>query len=572
MMYAHVPAMLIPIVAPIRAGAKEHSAKRRAIVARMTGPNCLYRRGLALALPLAVACSSGEVAIELILPEDPALSPAGDRLAQLTLLTWEPGQAPRSESRAIDDTSAGLDMGLLEAGRPVNIAIELTSVTQRLIGYGASPLPVSPSSSDDSVVTIQVRRPYVYAAGSPARLDAFDSTLDPGQAGIFGGIAVSAPLASAPTPDGAELVVVAGATGDGAELRLVSTSSHALSDSAAVPVAGAVSDVAVTADGALAVVAHGGDDGGLSVVDLEAARAGQAEVSFVALGPVGAVVVGMTPGTEQAPGQPRAFALVSRSRAFGCDDTLPASSLEVVRLAAELAVDSSIDLAGPIADVAVAPDAGTVYLADPCASAVTSLAIDQAGVADASGPAELFALEEATAVAVQAGRIWGAGVLPPQNDVGARVVLVFSDPLGGGSNRVELAPAQERARSSDFEGEDQRVEVVIEADDLRPFELVALPGRDLVALLTEGYFHSEEWYDPIVGPVVSELELTTYEYLLVQTSTRGNLHRLRTWCEGTATSDAVFANFECGTASDQQTVAEADAYIPLQISALFGGR
>ncbi len=553
--------MLTLIVAPFRVGAKDHRAQGGATGGcALDAPSRRACRvaGLVAALVLAAGCSSGgAMAIDLVLPEDPALSPAGDRLAQLTLVTWEAGQPPRSETRAVDDPAGGLDMGELTAGHEVGLAVELRSATQRLIGYGASPLPVAPDADQDTVVTLQVRRPYVYAAGSAARLDAFDSTLDPGDQGTFGGIAVPSPIASAPTADGAELVVIA-ASGDAAELRLVSTATHQPEEGAAVPVPGAVSDLAVTADGAWAVVAHDGEAGGLSLVDLAAARRGEAEVETIEIGPVGAVALVESPG-------PRAVALVGRSRAFGCDDALPASSLAVVDLAAGPALASSIELAGPIADIAA--QAGEVYLADPCGGAVERLAIDAGGE-----PTALFSLEAATAVAVQGGRVWGAGSLPLAGSVGARVILTSADAEGAGMTSVQLPPAQERARSTDFEGEDQRVEVVIEADRVRPFDLVALPGGDLVALLTEGSFHSEEWTDVFGDPVVSEIELTTFEYLLVQASSRAVVHRLRTFCDGTATAGATLANFECGVESDQHTVADQDMYQPVQLSAIYGGR
>ncbi|HEU5055774.1 MAG TPA: hypothetical protein VFU21_04590, partial [Kofleriaceae bacterium] len=322
---------------------------------------------------LTAGCNGGgAMAIDLVMPEDPALSPAGDRVAQLTLVTWEPGQEPRSETRAVDDPSTGLDMGVVPAGREIGLAVELRSATQRLLGYGASPLPVAPDASDDTVVSLEVRRPFVYAAGAPAQLDAFDSTLDPGDAATFTGISVASPVASAPTRDGAELVVIASA-GEGAELRLVATATHQPLDVAAVALPGAVSDLAVTADGTRAVVGHDGEAGGVSVVDLAAARAGEAAVETLALGPVGALALVEPPGAPA-----RAVALVGRSRAFGCDAALPASSLVVVDLAAGApAAASSIELATPIADIA-AQDA-VVYLADPCAGAIGRLAIDDGG-------------------------------------------------------------------------------------------------------------------------------------------------------------------------------------------------
>jgi hypothetical protein len=493
------------------------------------------------------------MSIDLVLPEDPALAPAGDRVAELTLVTREAGQPPRSETRAVDDPGSGLDMGVLAAGHEVDVAVELRSATQRLLGYGASPLPVAPDR--DTVVRLEVRRPYVYASGAAGQLATFDSTLDPGDDGTFGSIPLAAPVASAATADGAELVIITTTGGIGAELHLVSTATHQPIEGAAVPIVGPVSDLAVTADGRTAVVARDGDSGGLTLVDLEAARRGEVSVEEVALGAVGAVAI---------VGEARAVALLARSHAFGCDDTLPASSLAVVELSAASA-DSSIDLGAPIADIAADGDA--VYLADPCGGAIEELAVDPAGA-----PAPVFALEAATAVAVQGGRVWGAGTLPLSGSDGARVVLASSDREGRDMTTVSLPPTQERARSTDFEGDDQRVEIVIEADRLRPFELVALPGGDLVALLTEGYFHSEEWTDVFGDPVVSEIELTTFEYLLVQASSRAVVHRVRTFCDGTASSGATLANFECGEQADQHTLDDPDMYRPLQLSAIYGGR
>ena len=560
--------MLTLIVAPFRWGAKDHRAKSgatggcRADFDRR-GPRGIADLAAALvaALLLAGCSSGGSMAIDLVMPEDPALAPAGDRVAQLSLVTWEPGEAPRSETRAVDDPAAGLDMGVLAAGREVGLAVELRSATQRLLGYGASPLPVAPAGGDDTVVRLEVRRPFVYAAGSASRLDTFDSTLDPGDDGTFGGIAVASPVASTATRDGAELVVIAARGDTTAELRLVSTATHQPVDGAVVAIPGAVSDLAVTADGTRAVVAHDGAAGGVSVVDLAAARLGEAVVATVEIGPVGAVAL-----IEQPEAAARAAVLVGRSRAFGCDAELAASSLAVVELSdGGPVVASSIELGSPIADIA-AQD-GVVYLADPCGDAIDRVAVDEGGE-----PSVLFSLDEACAVAVQGGRVWGAGWLPLAGAQGARVLLTSSDAEGADMTRVELPPAQERARSTDFEGEDQRVEIVIEADRVRPFELVALPGGDLVALLIEGYFHSEEWTDIFGDPVVSEIELTTFEYLLVQASSRAVVHRLRTFCDGTATAGATLANFECGAGSDQVAVPDEEMYRPVQLSAIYGGR
>src|SRR5262245_11821649 len=95
--------MLTLIVAPLPAGAKDHRARTGATgrcwvaaVSRVTLP-------VAWLVVLAACSSGGAMSIDLVLPEDPALAPAGDRVAELTLVTREAGQPPRSETRAVDD-------------------------------------------------------------------------------------------------------------------------------------------------------------------------------------------------------------------------------------------------------------------------------------------------------------------------------------------------------------------------------------------------------------------------------------------------------------------------------------
>jgi len=519
---------------------------------------------------LTPACApQGEVTIDLILPDDPALSPAGDRLAELTLVTWEPGGAPHSQSRPVGDPGAGVDLGVLPDGRQVQVALELRSATDRLIGYGRSPEPVAARAGEDTVVSIQVRRPFVFASGAPDRLDTVDSTLDPVDPAAFGAIALTAPVATAPTPDGAELIAITAPSQSEAALQIVSTLDHRPVEGVSISLRGGVNDLAVTADGRLAVVAHGGEEGGLSVVDLDAARAGEAKVAFRALGDAGAVRIAPGAGGEPA----RALALLSRSRAFGCDAALPASSVAVVELAGDLPVAGAVELDGPAADLAVAPDGARLYLAEPCRAIVSQVALGAGGLPDGA-PAPLVELEQATSVAVGSdGRVWGAGAAPPTADAGARVVLASTAPGGEDATRVVLPPQEERAESNDFDEQGQRVEIRIDADRLRAFDLVALPGDDLVALLIEGYYHAEESGDTGLGPITPEIEITTFEYMLVDASTRAAVQRLRTDCTGFVLSpDAVFVDFRCGEASDQQDLPVEERYQPVHLSALYGGK
>lgn len=513
-------------------------------------------------------CSeTGQVQIELILPEDAALSPAGDRLAEITLVTWGEGEPLQRDTHEVEDPSRGVEMGALPAGVEVQVALELRAASGRLIGYGRAPGTVSAQADGDTIIPIHVRRPYIYASGAADRLETFDSTLDPGEDGTYGSLDLPAPVASAATPDGAELVVVSALGETDSLLRVIETRTHVALQSAPVPLGGGVSDVAISADGALALVAHDGEAGGVSVVDLEAARGGQAQVTFVPAGAAGAVVA--VAGGDGRPAL--ALALLARARAFGCDEAAPASSLAVVELDDAPALDATVTLPSPVADLAAAPDGSTVYLAEPCADAVTALAID-AGVSSIGQPEELMPLELAGAVAVQGDRLLAAGSLPPDGSEGARLVLVQAGLDGVEPVRTLLPPGQVRAQSVDFEGDDQTVEVVIDADQLRPADLVGLPGGEMVALLQDGYYHSEEWIDIFGDTVVAELEVETVEYQLIDVSNRATVHRLRTFCEVTPLTSGTLQDFTCAKEPGQDVHQEGEMYRASQLSTLYGGR
>ena len=526
-----------------------------------------------LASGLAGGCSqTAEMSIGLDLPGDPALSPAGDRLAALTLLSWtpdQPDQPARSQTRQVADSHAGIDLGTLAADQPVQVAIELRSGSQRLLGYGETPEPVVPGAASDTRISLHVRRPFAYVAGDPDQLASFDATLDP--TGPYqGSVPVPAPLASAPTPDGAELVVVSD-TGSGARLTLVSTADHQVESAAAqIDLAGQVTDVAVTPDGQLAVVAHDGtgEAGGLSVIDLAAARAGRSQVQFAQLGAVGAVTVAPDPGG----GPPRAIALIDRTTGFGCDAAALPSSLVVVTLTGDMPAAAAVDLGEPAANLSSAPDGSEVYVALPCSDQLGGIALDDRG-ALAGSVASLISVPAASSVAVERGQLWGTGVAPADSSGGLRVVLVSASLAGAGPTRVNLPPAQERIEFNELQDPGQVVEERVDADKLRAFQLVALPGSEMVALLTEGYYHGDESGDALGTPIVPEMEITTYEYLLVNPATRAVVQRLRTWCDGQVLSpDAVFTSFRCGQGADQDVLDDAHSYVPAQVSALYGGR
>jgi hypothetical protein len=507
-----------------------------------------------LGLGLTACDGTGEVSIRFRLPSDAGLSPVDERLAEITLVTTNREGDRSLETREVIDREAGLEMGVLPAGGRLRVAVELRSPAQRLIGFGQSAGEIEVGAGDVEIA-IEVRRPFVYLAGQAMRLEVFDPTLDTSEP-FAATIALESPRAVAPSADGSEVVVVSASAGGGT-LRLLSTSDHLLG-STTVPLVRLPRDVAVSPDGRWALVGLDGADGGLSIVDLVALRSGVAGTArFLPLGPVGTVA---TTGFEE---DARGVALLARATAACANQ--PYSSLVLLSMGGAPAVLETLDLGAPIGDLALT-EAGEVVVADGCGDRLAEVALADGELTT------LVDLPGASAVAAVGDRVWGAGVAQATASLGRRVTMGARARGEGGETRIELAPAQERIESIEFSGREQTVEVAMDADELAAVELAALPGSDLVALTTRGYYHADESGDFLGSPVVPEMEITTHEYLLVDASNQTVVQRVRTSCDGFLLTEAVLTEFVCSTAPDQETITFADSFEPSQIAVLYGGR
>jgi len=514
------------------------------------------------ALQLLLACESdGAVEFAFLLPDVEELSPAGEDVASVTLVTYETDAPPRSETRRIQDRSEPLDIGRIEVADEVSFAVELRSPTLRLLGYGRSASPVDVLPYEVVTVPIMVRRPFVYVAGGTG-LATFDATLDQTNPSYRGTIGLPvAPELSVPTHDGANLAVVA-QSGTGAELLLVSTANHQPLEIAPVLLAGSPTDAAVSPDNQYVVVAHTGGGGGLSIVDLESARQGESAVDVVPLGAVGGVAIGARAQV------PRAVALVDRATSPDCVGA-PDSSIVVVSLTDAAQVGAPIEYGGPIHDLAVSSDGSTAVIADACNGLLATVAL-----AGGAKPSILTELPSASAVAVIEDRVWGVGTLPPTGTTGRRLTVVSIGLDGTGEIVLELPPSQERARSLDFSGQGQAAEQRLDADTLMAYDLAVVPGADQIALLTWGYFSGSEVGDLLGAPIIPAMELTAHEYLLLNASTGAATHRVRTSCALTWESDPfnppILDAWECTQAAGQDV--SGSTYLPQHISVLYGTR
>jgi ABC-type dipeptide/oligopeptide/nickel transport system ATPase subunit len=116
-----------------------------------SGTEVARRLGL-LALLALMTCGcapQGAVEIELHLPEEASLSPADERLAEISLVTSTPGLATRTVAVDIDDRGGSLSVGRLEVDLGVRLAVfveeqgipreeeldELDEVAVHCVGY-----------------------------------------------------------------------------------------------------------------------------------------------------------------------------------------------------------------------------------------------------------------------------------------------------------------------------------------------------------------------------------------------------------------------------------------------------
>jgi hypothetical protein len=270
--------------------------------------------------------------------------------------------------------------------------------------------------------------------------------------------------------------VVISTDGVGGSLELVSTSTHAPSGMPAVPLTMPASDAAVSPDNRWVVVGHSGANGGVSIVDLPAAREGRAIGWFVPLGSVGAVAIGSRTAV------PRVVALVDRASGSGCPQAAPNSALVAVRLEDDGSSPQMINLDSPIHDLAISGDGQFVVLADSCANRLQKINLD-----DDIQPQPLAMIIDPSAVAVFDDRAWAVGTLPPSADKGRRLIVVSIQLDGSGETRLELPPAEERAESDDFASDGPVAEQRIDADELLALDIAVAPGvREMDVAVREG--------------------------------------------------------------------------------------
>ena len=516
---------------------------------------------LVVALPLSFlglgACSSGGVDLVLDVPDDPTLAPAS--AATITLLARKSDQPTRATSSALAEDGT-FELGRIAVGDGFDLAVEMRSATQRVVGYGRAGAPVEVTANDVIEVVIPVRRPFVYMTGGGDRLIAFDSTRDAADPGYQSEIALPE-AASLAIPAGGQEVAIIADQQDHAVVRRLITATHEIADAPPLEIGGGVRDAAASPDGHWLVIGH---TSGMTVVDLTSGEA----TPIAGTGDVERVAIGSDPS-----GKPWAIGLVGRAEPPACEP----SRLAVVALGGAASADM-IDVGRPLIDIGADDVQPVVVGVDACGGALVKIPLDEPGFPDVAPMVEMLAEVPApTAVAALGGRAWAigsvAGVI--DNEItteAAHLVLVSAGLAGGGSARKDLPPVVESMVAIDAEGQD--VARNLKAGTAVAYDLAVVPPGNQVALAYHATFHAPTLVATTPFgqvPIIPRMDATSDEYLLLDADGAAPVHRVRTSCELEHESGAFISTWECRRSPGQDAAVGA-GFHPAMLSVLYGGR
>jgi hypothetical protein len=498
----------------------------------------VYVRVTLAALVLAgCADSGGQLDLVLSLPPMGDLRPAGMTTVGITEMQADGSEDVATTQLVQDGSGLRFRAGEVAVGAPITLSAELRDATNRLVGFGAATDPVTPSASDATSVTIQVRKPIVYVASDRpiATIDPTRDALDPLYQHALG------PLGIVVVPiDGNEVAIVT-ATG----VQRIATATH-MTIGNTIPLSFGMPLDAAPVPGQRRLVV--GTTSGLVVVDIDTGTA-----TTIPAASADRVAVGVDHGSATA------YLLTGRvPPAIGATGTCAGSST-VYWVGIDGGGQPAQVATGQFADIAAQGVA--VYGADPCFGTVKRL--------DSGKPALTLPLPGATAIAVQNRQLWAVGSTPYSSTTAASITLASIGVDGTGAQTIQLAPKTEIVT---YDGDPQHeLSIFLHADTEVPVDLAVLPGADQVALIARMDSHRAAAFDSI-GKVIPEMQATVYDVMLSDPVT-GATTRIRASCDLQliAKSDAEFPNWSCATVSASEAPL-GGMYTPSAIDAVYGGR
>ncbi|HEU4729605.1 MAG TPA: hypothetical protein VFT22_17025 [Kofleriaceae bacterium] len=460
----------------------------------------------------------GGVSLVLDIPNGP-LDPRGFTTVEIVL--HEPtGDVTRTASVGPDST---FDLGTIDPTNSISIEATLRNDSGAAVGYGRT--AVGAAFTGGAQITVPVRRPIAYIAGTVSRdlstsqtpmlhwseapatySDLSVTTNLDGKTQIGGQVVLM--IAAGP-----DLYMVSQAVSDPdgaltglAKLVPLSTADHTPREALAGALTGGVLDGAGTVDGTQLVI---GTTTQLFAVDTRTGAAtALADGSF-------ARVAVLTTET----GEVDAVAIKDRSvmAAAPCPAAAelwwaPVSGGPAGATAHRVATGGFTDLA---------TDRGHAYFVDACTGELGELTSDATRtVRTVTAPGSAAGAARATALAVSNGQAYVGVETPPATTA----LLVASLATSDEPRTLWNESAQQVLDAPDFPG----VERKLDASSATFNHLEVGAGGDYVALTTTAHLHG----DAVIEANFPEMTIDTDELRVFDAATGGAVQRYRSWCDG----------------------------------------
>jgi len=514
------------------------------------------------ALALVGACGgtqsppdAGAVQLVLDIPNG-MLDPKGYSTVEIVL--HEPGGDVTRTTTVDGNGNFGLDR--IDPSNSVSVEATLRNNSGAAMGYGRT--AVAAQLTGGAQITVPVRRPIAYVAGTVSR----DADGDPQTPALtwteapatYADLSASVPLdgQSIVTGSNAVLTVAAGpnlylvtqavtaTTGvlrDAAQIAPVSGASHAIGTALPGSMTGAVLDGAGSDDGAQLAI---GTTTQLFAVDTTSGTARPltdgsfARVAILTTdsGEIDAIAIknrGVTTGACATTAE-LWWAPITAAPGAG------SGSMGTVHMVAT----------GGFSDIAT--DRGHAYYVDACkgelgevTAAATKMLRTIPGTGTAAGPAA----GRATALAVSNGQAFVGIELPPASATAPAISSLL----------VASIASSDDPRTLWTEGAQQVLDLAATPDVQRLLSASSVvfnhlevgAGGDYVALTTSAHFHA-----PQIRNLFPDMTIDTEELRVFAAATGGILQRYRSWCDGILRNDGTeFSGWECTAATGQSAPA-----------------
>lgn len=496
----------------------------------------------------APAPDAGNASLVLDIP-DGALDPQGYTSVEIVL--HEPaGDVTRTASV---DMNGNFNLDRIDPSNSVSVEATLRNASGAAVGYGRT--AVSSALAAGAQITVPVRRPIAYIAGTVSRAPNNDATKplvwteapatigDLSTGGAFDGHVVLAGTAVMMVAAGPNLYMVTqavnsmtGALTGAAQIVPISTADHSNGAPLAGTLTGAVLDGAGSDDGSTLVLG--------TTTELYAADTAGGAPRVLTDGNFARVVI-----VAAASGELTAVAIKNRlsTTATSCATT---AELWWVPLAAGAAAPHMVATGG-FADVAA--DRGHAYYVDACKGElgeVTAAAIQMLRTLPRTGPGASPPVGKPTALAVSSGQAYIGVETPPASSAAAATSSLL----------VASIASSDAPRTLWTEGAQQVLDVMSHPDVQRGLSASSVvfnhlevgAGGDYVVLTTSAHFHGAE----ISGIFFPDMTIDTEELRVFAAATGGVLVRYRSWCDGVLSgSSSDISDWECSAATGQSAPA-----------------